>query len=185
MGRAFPRISWQASSNGSIASCPRLITAACGWACPSRARSSRRIGDRSGWTASRARAPASPSSCPDRATRQGRVGLGLPPRMSSGAGASQKTVRGRGAPADDEVHSSSERRESMSGKTILLAEDDQDIRDVVQEVLEERGYDVIPARTGRQALDVLALDRSARPGAGGGGGGGPGGAGGRGRGEGR
>jgi len=51
----------------------------------------------------------------------------------------------------------------MSAKTILLAEDDQDIRDVVQEVLEERGYDVIPARTGRQALDVLALDQGSRP----------------------
>jgi len=51
----------------------------------------------------------------------------------------------------------------MSAKTILLAEDDQDIRDVVQEVLEERGYDVIPARTGRQALDVLALDHASRP----------------------
>jgi len=49
-------------------------------------------------------------------------------------------------------------------KTVLLAEDDQDIRDVVQEVLEERGYDVIPARTGRQALDFLATaDVDARP----------------------
>src|SRR3569833_806951 len=150
MGRAFPRISWQASSNGSIASCPRLITAACGWACPSRARSSRRIGERSGGTASRARAPASPSSCPDRATRQGRVGLELPPRMSCGAGASQKTVRGRGAPADDEVQSSSERRESMSGKTILLAEDYLDNRNDEQKKQEKRGYDVSPARTGRQ-----------------------------------
>jgi len=52
----------------------------------------------------------------------------------------------------------------MSSKTVLLAEDDQDIRDVVQEVLEERGYDVIPARTGRQALDFLSLeDASTRP----------------------
>ncbi|HEY4183711.1 MAG TPA: response regulator [Polyangia bacterium] len=51
----------------------------------------------------------------------------------------------------------------MSGKTVLLAEDDQDIRDVVQEVLEERGYDVIPARTGRQALDLLSHDVSSRP----------------------
>jgi len=48
-------------------------------------------------------------------------------------------------------------------KTVLLAEDDQDIRDVVQEVLEERGYDVIPARTGRQALDFLATADVARP----------------------
>jgi CheY-like chemotaxis protein len=51
----------------------------------------------------------------------------------------------------------------MSGKTVLLAEDDQDIRDVVQEVLEERGFDVIPARTGRQALDFLSLDVKSRP----------------------
>jgi CheY-like chemotaxis protein len=51
----------------------------------------------------------------------------------------------------------------MSGKTVLLAEDDQDIRDVVQEVLEERGFDVIPARTGRQALDFLSLDVRSRP----------------------
>ena len=51
----------------------------------------------------------------------------------------------------------------MTDKTILLAEDDQDIRDVVQEVLEERGYDVIPARTGRQALDFLVSDGESRP----------------------
>jgi CheY-like chemotaxis protein len=51
----------------------------------------------------------------------------------------------------------------MNGKTVLLAEDDQDIRDVVQEVLEERGFDVIPARTGRQALDFLSLDVRSRP----------------------
>src|SRR5881394_1516307 len=50
-----------------------------------------------------------------------------------------------------------------SNKVVLLAEDDQDIRDVVQEVLEERGYDVIPARTGRQALDFLAVDMPVRP----------------------
>ena len=51
----------------------------------------------------------------------------------------------------------------MNGKRVLLAEDDQDIRDVVQEVLEERGFDVIPARTGRQALDFLSLDVRSRP----------------------
>jgi len=51
----------------------------------------------------------------------------------------------------------------VNHKTILLAEDDQDIRDVVQEVLEERGYDVIPARTGRQALDFLMSDGGSRP----------------------
>ena len=48
-------------------------------------------------------------------------------------------------------------------KTILLVEDDLDIRDVVQEVLEEQGHDVVPARTGRQALDFLALDSQSPP----------------------
>jgi two-component system response regulator CpxR len=51
----------------------------------------------------------------------------------------------------------------MPTNTILLAEDDLDIRDVVQELLEERGYDVIPARTGRQALDFLAMDPRSPP----------------------
>ena len=48
-------------------------------------------------------------------------------------------------------------------KTILLVEDDLDIRDVVQEVLEEQGHDVVPARTGRQALEFLALDSQSPP----------------------
>lgn len=51
----------------------------------------------------------------------------------------------------------------MSDKRVLLAEDDQDLRDGMQEFLEENGYDVIPARTGRQALDLLALDLQSRP----------------------
>ncbi|MES1157669.1 MAG: response regulator [Haliangium ochraceum] len=51
----------------------------------------------------------------------------------------------------------------MGPGTILLAEDDLDIRDIVQEMLEERGYDVIPARTGRQALDFLSLDPRSPP----------------------
>jgi CheY-like chemotaxis protein len=51
----------------------------------------------------------------------------------------------------------------MSPTTILLAEDDLDIRDIVQELLEEKGYDVIPARTGRQALDFLSMDPRSPP----------------------
>ncbi|MEP6653021.1 MAG: response regulator [Myxococcales bacterium] len=51
----------------------------------------------------------------------------------------------------------------MRTSTILLAEDDLDIRDVVQELLEEKGYDVIPARTGRQALDFLSFDPRSPP----------------------
>jgi len=40
-------------------------------------------------------------------------------------------------------------------KTILLAEDDLDIRDCLQDFLENKGYDVVPVRTGRQALEFL------------------------------
>jgi CheY-like chemotaxis protein len=53
--------------------------------------------------------------------------------------------------------------EARPRKTILLVEDDLDIRDVVQEVLEEQGHDVVPARTGRQALEFLALDSQSPP----------------------
>jgi CheY-like chemotaxis protein len=48
-------------------------------------------------------------------------------------------------------------------RTILLAEDDLDIRDAVQDVLEEIGCDVIPARTGRQALEFLSQDPRSPP----------------------
>lgn len=50
-----------------------------------------------------------------------------------------------------------------SRKTILLVEDDLDIRDLLQDFLEERGYDVIPAETGKQALDFLTLDPESPP----------------------
>jgi len=53
--------------------------------------------------------------------------------------------------------------ETMRSGTILLAEDDLDIRDIVQEMLEDEGYDVIPARTGKQALDFLSLDPRSPP----------------------
>jgi CheY-like chemotaxis protein len=43
-------------------------------------------------------------------------------------------------------------------KTVLLVEDDLDIRDVLQDVLEGEGYDVIPAANGKQALDFLTLN---------------------------
>lgn len=47
--------------------------------------------------------------------------------------------------------------------TVLLVEDDSEIRDTVQDVLEAQGYDVIPAENGKQAIDYLMLDRSSRP----------------------
>jgi two-component system chemotaxis response regulator CheY len=42
-------------------------------------------------------------------------------------------------------------------KKVLLVEDDLDLRDVVQDVLEEEGYDVVPAADGRQALEYLRV----------------------------
>ena len=38
---------------------------------------------------------------------------------------------------------------------ILVVEDDDDIRDVIGDVLEAGGYDVIPAGNGKQAIDYL------------------------------
>src|SRR3954452_18184185 len=43
----------------------------------------------------------------------------------------------------------------MVTKSVLLVEDDLEIRDILQDLLEAEGYDVIPASHGRQALDFL------------------------------
>jgi DNA-binding response OmpR family regulator len=40
--------------------------------------------------------------------------------------------------------------------TILIAEDDVGLRDIVAEILESSGYEVVAADDGRQALDYLA-----------------------------
>jgi DNA-binding response OmpR family regulator len=42
---------------------------------------------------------------------------------------------------------------------LLLVEDDLDLRDIVQDILEDEGYDVIPAAHGRQALEYLRTTR--------------------------
>jgi CheY-like chemotaxis protein len=47
---------------------------------------------------------------------------------------------------------------TTGARTVLLVEDDLDIRDVLQDVLEGDGYDVIPAANGKQALDFLTLN---------------------------
>jgi CheY-like chemotaxis protein len=44
----------------------------------------------------------------------------------------------------------------MGGGTVLLAEDDLDVRDVLQDALERAGYEVIPASHGRQAIEYLS-----------------------------
>jgi len=43
----------------------------------------------------------------------------------------------------------------MAQKTVLLVEDDLEIRDILQDLLEAEGYDVVPASHGRQALEFL------------------------------
>ena len=45
-------------------------------------------------------------------------------------------------------------------KTVLLVEDDLELRDIVQDILEDEGYDVIPASDGRQALEFLRTANS-------------------------
>jgi CheY-like chemotaxis protein len=45
---------------------------------------------------------------------------------------------------------------AMAQKKVLLVEDDLEIRDILQDLLEAEGYDVIPASHGRQALEFLA-----------------------------
>jgi DNA-binding response OmpR family regulator len=40
-------------------------------------------------------------------------------------------------------------------KTVLLVEDDVELRDLLQDILEDEGYDVVPADDGRQALEYL------------------------------
>lgn len=37
------------------------------------------------------------------------------------------------------------------------------MRDIVQDLLEANGYDVIPARTGRQAIEFLSMDAESPP----------------------
>jgi CheY-like chemotaxis protein len=51
----------------------------------------------------------------------------------------------------------------MAQKMVLLVEDDPDIRDIVQDVLEAEGYDVVPASHGRQALEFLKDTRDTEP----------------------
>lgn len=51
----------------------------------------------------------------------------------------------------------------MAQKMVLLVEDDPDIRDIVQDVLEAEGYDVVPASHGKQALEFLRDVRNTEP----------------------
>jgi two-component system, chemotaxis family, chemotaxis protein CheY len=46
-------------------------------------------------------------------------------------------------------------------KTVLLVEDDADVRDSLQDILEDEGFDVVPAANGKQAIDFLTLNEPA------------------------
>lgn len=46
----------------------------------------------------------------------------------------------------------------ITSKTILVVEDDTDIRDSLREILEEEGYDVIHATNGQEAIEHLKKD---------------------------
>ena len=49
--------------------------------------------------------------------------------------------------------------------TILVVDDDEDLREVICGVLEDAGYDAASAGNGREALDFLRSSPSAVPGA--------------------
>jgi DNA-binding response OmpR family regulator len=51
----------------------------------------------------------------------------------------------------------------MGRKTVLLVEDDLDVRDLLQDYLEDKGFEVIPAGTGKQALDFLTAQGGRPP----------------------
>ena len=45
-------------------------------------------------------------------------------------------------------------------KRVLLVDDDPDLRDILQEILEDEGYDVIPVGDGSQAVEYLRTTSS-------------------------
>ena len=46
--------------------------------------------------------------------------------------------------------------EGNGRKKVLLVEDDEDVREAVEQILSDEGYDVVAARDGARALDALA-----------------------------
>jgi CheY-like chemotaxis protein len=46
----------------------------------------------------------------------------------------------------------------MDKKTIMVVDDDAEVREAVSELLENHGYAVIPASNGREALDELKVN---------------------------
>lgn len=51
----------------------------------------------------------------------------------------------------------------MRDKTVLVVEDDLDTRDFIGDLLADAGHDVIPADSGKQALDYLLTTTESPP----------------------
>jgi CheY-like chemotaxis protein len=51
----------------------------------------------------------------------------------------------------------------MEEKTILLVEDDLDTREALDDLLSDAGYEVIPATSGKQAIEYLLADPGRPP----------------------
>jgi CheY-like chemotaxis protein len=49
----------------------------------------------------------------------------------------------------------------MSGAKILIAEDDSQILRILQRAFETEGYDVLPAKDGKEALDIAQASKPA------------------------
>jgi two-component system alkaline phosphatase synthesis response regulator PhoP len=47
----------------------------------------------------------------------------------------------------------------MSGKKVLLVDDDPDIRDAVTVILEAQGYEVVTAKNGLECFDKLSVEK--------------------------
>ena len=52
----------------------------------------------------------------------------------------------------------------MSNKSILIVDDDRDIRECLQEAFKGEGYPVLIAEHGRAALDILMTSSTPKPG---------------------
>jgi CheY-like chemotaxis protein len=49
---------------------------------------------------------------------------------------------------------------AKAGPVVLVVDDDAEVRETLSNILESRGYTVIDAATGREALDILERDET-------------------------
>jgi PAS domain S-box-containing protein len=68
--------------------------------------------------------------------------------------------RSDGELAGDAPAENDDRRASIDGATILVVDDDQDVREVTVDMLSRLGYRILAAATGPEALAILRRDKS-------------------------